>query len=107
MCNLRIFCRTTTQTSDFDKGGNREDHKYKEFLKDQYEFEKTCYLDFDERPYSDIQKDKFDSFTIEKRGHLPESIIKDIFTKCIKKFLIKPQIVSVRDSLSKSGVSIK
>jgi len=101
------FCRTTTQKDDFQPGGKRENHEYKKFSKGQYGFEDDCLLDYCERAYADITKEKFNSYIIEKRGRLPDNIIREIWNKCIQKYLNQPQKKSIRDSFAKANITIK
>ncbi|MCL2154419.1 MAG: hypothetical protein FWH53_02005 [Leptospirales bacterium] len=101
------FCRTTTQKEDFEKGGNRDGHKFIEFSKGQYGFEKTCLLDLNERPKANITQEKFNSYIITKKGRLPDFRIKEIFNKCLTEFLLPRQLKSVRDSLAQVGIYIK
>ncbi len=106
-CTIFVyFCRTTTQKNDFETG-NRTGHKYKEFLKGQYGFENDCLIDFHERPYANITKEKFNSFTIEKKGHLPDSVIQELWNLCLKKYLNTPQKKSIKDSFLKASINIK
>jgi len=101
------FCKTTTRIDDFKSGRKRDSHKYKKFSKGQYGFEEDCLIDFNEKPYTDITKEKFNSYTITKKGRLPNQDIKEIFERCLKKYLITPQLKSVRDSLAKAEIYIK
>lgn len=101
------FCRTTTQIHDFKPGGKRENHKYRLLSKGQYGFEEDCLLDFSEKPYTGITKEKFNSYTVDIKDRLPDQIIKEIFEKCIKRYLNQFQQTSIRDSLAKVGINIK
>lgn len=101
------FCRTTTQEKDFGPGGNRASHKYIKFISGQYGFEDDCLIDLNERPFTDITKEKFTSFTIEKKGYLPDSIIQEIWDLCLKKYLNTPQKKSIKDSFLKANINIR
>jgi len=101
------FCRTTTQKKDFERGGKREGHKYIEFSQGQYGFERSCLLDLEEKPYSSIPQEKFNSYTITVKGRLPDDMIRRIFNTCLKKRLLPKQLKSVRDSLANIGLHIK
>ncbi len=106
---LVYFCRTTSQCKDFEPGGNREGHKFKRFDKGQFGFEEDCLIDYDEPIYSDITKEKFNSYKLTVKGHLPNHILQEIWKAYIKnnRYLNKPQRISIRESFAKYGIDVK
>ena len=106
---LVYFSRVTTQKKDFEKGGNRESHRYIDFPEEEYKkygFSEPCLLDLNERPYK-VEKDKFNKYTIVKKKRLPNDFIKRIFDVCLKEYLSPAQLRNIKNSMSQVGINYK
>ena len=102
---LIYICTTTTNESDFQKGGKRENHSYKRFLASNTPFDEDCILDFDESPFS-YTKEIFErNPDIEEKGFLDNNTLISVYKGILKsKAYSKKIILDIHNSLNMIGL---
>jgi hypothetical protein len=99
------ICTTTTQKSDFQKGGKRANHSYKLFSPTGTPFDSECLLDFDEPPWS-YPKEIFENNPdIEILGTLDENTLRSIYNGLLKSNAYSKKILlDIHESFNMVGI---
>lgn len=101
------ICTTTTAMDDFKHGGKRESHRVFRFEKKRYPcFSEDCILDFDERPYFELQGALESNKDIEIMGELDKQTLKSIYEGVLRSQFYSPRILlDIHTSLNRIGIT--
>jgi len=104
---ISYIATTTTKLEKYNKGGERENHKFVKFEKAKYPiFDKDCILDLDMREPCLIKKELEECNKIEIIGKIDNQTMKIIYKKiCESKKFTKKEKMDIYNSYKRYGIT--
>ena len=100
------LCTTTTQKSDFQKGGRRSSHRCYLIEAEVSPFEEDCLIDFDESPYQIERRQLEGNSLIEVKGVLDEKTLKAVYDGILQsRFYSRRVLMDIHASLNRVGIT--